>query len=232
MPEFFTHHYYHHGVRRFYVYDDGSQPPLSAKPFISSWGIPDSAINFTYISDDTIVDRGNLQVDMYTDCTRRARNRHKWVAWLDPDEFLEMRGENPPTLKNFLQGWEKNETVGALGVHWLAHNSDGHLEIQARDIRKSYTMCVDSTPLETDQEPNACPKPANKHVKTFVRTDRFKEIENIHWAKTTDDTIEVNEHGDLIWTWCHEPVTHDIWALHHYITKSREDFEIKKGRHR
>ena len=93
-------------------------------------------------------------------------------------------------------------------------------------------MCVDNAPLDPAQESKSCPLSVNKHVKTFVRPDRFKEIENIHWAKTTNGTIQVSEHGDLIWTWCHQPVTQDIWALHHYVTKSWEEYVIKKGRQR
>lgn len=29
LVEFFVHHYHHMGIRRFYVMDDGSEPPLS-----------------------------------------------------------------------------------------------------------------------------------------------------------------------------------------------------------
>lgn len=66
----------------------------------------------------------------------------------------------------------------------------------------------------------------------FVRIDRFQYIENIHWSKTTNGMIEVAEHGDLIHTWMYTPISHDIWALHHYATKSREDYHLKKGGHR
>ena len=70
MPEFFVHHYHHHGIRRFYVYDDGTSPPLSQKPYIESWGIPDEAINFTYIEPKSVRHRSRLQADKYTDCAK------------------------------------------------------------------------------------------------------------------------------------------------------------------
>ena len=232
MPEFFKHHYHHHGVRRFYVIDDGSNPPLSAKPNVSSWGIPDSAINFTYLGNGSVPHRKNLQIDAYTNCTRQAMGKHKWVAWLDPDEFLEMRGKDPPTLINWLQHWERNNTVGALGVHWLTHNSNDHVTKPPGDVRKAYTMCVGNHALDPHANKKSCPLTVNMHVKTFVRPDRFKGIENIHWAKTNNGTIQVTEHGKKISTWCHGPVTHDVWALHHYVTKSWEDYVTKKGRQR
>ena len=221
MPEFFRHHYYHHGIRRFYIYDDGSEPPLSEHPYINDYGIPDKHITFRYIQPEDVEDRFHFQVDTYTDCVERFGAKHKWMAFLDPDEFLEMRGANPPTLIKWLKTWEQNSTVGALGVHWLGHNSGGHLKKQPGDVRKAFTTCIGNDPTKS-----------NKHVKTFVRPDRFYYIENIHWSKTKDGTIEVAEHGDLIHTWMHTPVSHDIWALHHYATKSREDYELKKSRHR
>ena len=72
MPEFFVHHYHHHGIRRFYIYDDGTSPPLSHKPYIDSWGIPDEAINFTFIEPKSVKQRGRLQADKYMDCAKKG----------------------------------------------------------------------------------------------------------------------------------------------------------------
>ena len=236
MPEFFIHHYHHHGVRRFYVYDDGTQPQLAEKPYVDSWGIPDNSIDFTYIHPERIITRETLQADMYTDCAKRSLGKHTWVAFLDPDEFLEMRGEQPLTLKEFLKGWEKDERVGALGVHWLNHNSDDHVSKQPGDARKAFKKCLANRPTEPELlrelEEDPCGVGHNRNIKTFVRPDRLEGIENIHWVKTKAGTMEVTEHGDRIDTWCHWPPTQDMWALHHYVTKSREDWELKMGRHR
>lgn len=54
LLEWFPHYYYHHGIRRFYVMDDGSQPPISILP---DYGIPHSAITFTYIPRTPIEER-------------------------------------------------------------------------------------------------------------------------------------------------------------------------------
>ena len=78
MPEFFIHHYHHHGIRRFYIYDDGTQPQLAEKPYVDSYGIPDQAIDFTYIHPEQVISRPTLQADMYTDCAKRSLGKHKW----------------------------------------------------------------------------------------------------------------------------------------------------------
>lgn len=53
LPEFFTHYYFHLGIRRFYIFDDGSEPPLST----ASYPIPSSAITWVYFQPHIHVDK-------------------------------------------------------------------------------------------------------------------------------------------------------------------------------
>lgn len=46
MVEFFQHHYYEMGIRRFYVMDDGSDPPMSH--YMDRFGIPEEAVDFIH----------------------------------------------------------------------------------------------------------------------------------------------------------------------------------------
>ena len=236
MPEFFIHHYHHHGIRKFYVYDDGTKPQLAEKPYVESWGIPDKHIEFTYVAPEDVLARNRLQADLYTECVNRALGKHMWVGLLDPDEFMEMRGENPPTLKEYLKEKEKDPEIGAMAVHWLNHNSDDVLTKQDGHVRQAFKKCIANEPadpkeIETAKD-NICGMGHNRNIKTFVRPDRFASIENIHFVKLQKGFKEVNEIGEEINTWCHWPVTQRQWALHHYMTKSQEDWQLKLGRHR
>lgn len=74
MVEFFEHHYYEMGIRRFWVMDDASDPPLST--FQNDYGIPPEAIDFVYHEKTTDVPFGEqmyvisycyLQVLLYRD---------------------------------------------------------------------------------------------------------------------------------------------------------------------
>ena len=207
-----------------------------------------------------------------------------------------MRGKNPETLIAFLKGWEKNEAVGAVAVHWLNHNSDDHTKKQpgvrsllfhlcsffvvcfhsvfcvkeeqplrrtlflglyfhaiqtgralrmltspyylasTKDARKAFKKCLANKPTDPKlldaASHDQCGVGHNRNIKTFVQPTHLDSIENIHWVKTRKPTIEVTEHGEKIDTWCHWPPTQDRWALHHYVTKSREDWDLKLGRQR
>ena len=215
LLEWFPHYYYHHGIRRFYIMDDGSQPPISILP---DYGIPHSAITFTYIPRTPIDERPEpMHHHIYGNmCIKDYGKRHTWMAFLDADEFLEMR--NGQTLMQWLHDWEHNDTVGAVAAQWLTHTSAGLLSRPEGGARKNFDKCVVN-------DPNG----ENKHVKMFVRTELFQQVNNVHHIGTKDGYMEVGEHGDPTGP-IRTPITHDKWALHHYGMKSRQEFIEKQDR--
>lgn len=215
LLEWFPHYYYHHGIRRFYLMDDGSQPPISILP---DYGIPRSAITFTYIPRTPIEERPEpMHHHIYGNmCMKDYGKRHTWMAFLDADEFLEMR--NGQTLMQWLHDWERNDTIGALAAHWLVHNSAGLLTRPEGGTRKNFDKCIVN-------DPNG----ENQHVKMFVRTELFQQVNNVHHIGTKDGYMEVGEYGDPAGAY-HHPITHDKWALHHYSIKSRQEFIEKQDR--
>lgn len=223
LDEFLVHYYYHHGIRRFYVVDDGSEPPLSYTPNFGKppFAVPRSAITFTYIK--RVPDRPQpFQHIIYADyCIKSFGYRHTWMGFLDADEFLEMRRE--VTLVDWLQQWENNDTVGALSVNWITHNSGGQQKRPQNDTRKGFGRCV------VDRPDGRNAGRENSHVKTFAKTVLFDGVNSVHNMRTANETVSVGEKGDDC-TIKRYPITHDTWALHHYSVKSREQFLEKQRR--
>ena len=223
LDEFLTHYYYHHGIRRFYVMDDGSDPPLSYTPNfgIPPFAVPRSAVTFTYIP--RIPDRPQpFQHTIYEDyCIGNFGERHTWMGFFDTDEFLEMRGET--TLVDWLHQWESNDTVGALSVNWITHNSAGQQKRPQSDTRKGFGRCVVDGPAGYNAEEE------NSHVKTFAKTALFEGVNSVHNMRTAFGTVSIGEKGDEC-TIKRVPITHDMWALHHYSVKSYEQFLEKQQR--
>lgn len=219
LPEFFTHYYFHLGIRRFYIFDDGTEPPLST----ASYPIPSSAINWIYIPphnhSDKLGERQGIQEKYYTGCVNVFGDRHTWMGFLDADEFLEMTGGE--TLSDFLHGWARNDTVGAVGVNWLVHSSAGLLTRPADGPRKAFNRCIVDNPHND-----------NLKVKTFVRTALFDRMWNCHCvARLKNGAIQVGEDGDLITKNCdRDPITRARWGLHHFGPKSKEEFLQKQER--
>ncbi|CAF9912632.1 hypothetical protein IMSHALPRED_000368 [Imshaugia aleurites] len=222
LNEFLAHYYYHHGIRRFYVMDDGSDPPLSYTPNfgVPPFAVPRSAVTFTYIT--RVPDRPQpFQHIIYADyCIKNFGERHTWMGFVDSDEFLEMRRET--TLVDWLHQWENNDTVGALSVNWITHNSGGQLKRPQSDTRKGFGRCVVDLPKSNNAGDE------NSHVKSFAKTALFDGVNSVHYMRTADGSVSVGEKGDACGI--KRPPTHDMWALHHYSVKSREQFLEKQQR--
>jgi hypothetical protein len=219
LPEWLTHHYYHSGVSRFYIMDDGSMPPISEHEM--DYGIPQSAITFHYQPRETREE--NMQMLFYQACQEKWGDKHTWIAYIDGDEFLESTGTE--TVEEVLRSFDADEGVGALGVHWKMHNSNGLLTRPA-SARKGFTTCLWDSPADysggTDD---------NHHIKSIVKTAKYAHWSNPHKFDLKDGAQTVTEHGDVVTTvaW-RSPITRDRVALHHYAVKSRQEYEEKMQR--
>lgn len=106
----------------------------------------------------------------------------------------------------------------AVATQWLTHISAGFTYRPEGGARKNFDKCV-------VHDPNG----ENKHVKMFVRTELFQQINSMHHIGTKDGYMKVGEHGDPTRPW-RIPVTHGQWALHHYGIKSRQEVIEKQDR--
>lgn len=68
----------------------------------------------------------------------------------------------------------------------------------------------------------------NRHVKSIVKTSHAGGAINPHKFNLRPGTYTVGENGDHIDTEAfREPITRDRIGLHHYVIKSRQEFEEK-----
>ncbi|ORY82047.1 hypothetical protein BCR37DRAFT_393088 [Protomyces lactucae-debilis] len=225
LPEVFQHFYHHIGIRRFYIMDDGSRPPLST----FDYPIPSSAITFYYVTPEERHQVDN-QLYMNRHCHKMFGHQHTWIGFFDSDEYLEVVSPEE-TLVSILKGLDANETIGALGVNWKMHSSAGHLT-RPESTRKSFTKCFHDDPDNNGEHSD------NKHVKSFVKTKYFNGNINPHVYNLLNDTITVGEDEEP-WDWqvlsnpnpaFRIPITRNRLSLHHYAIKSKEEYEEKMER--
>lgn len=245
MIEFFVHHYHNMGIRRFYVMDDGSDPPLSTFKYP---GIPRSALTFTY---EPRTERADfMQTVFYQWCIDRYREKHTWIAFIDTDEFLWTSEKE--TLGEVLSTFEGDDSVGALGVKyvrsrhsrrkgnptlclwtgdsrltffsWQMHSSSGLL-YRPISVRRSFTTCI------WDDEVGGGPGSHNRHVKSIVKMSHALGPSNPHKFNLIPGANTVGEDGDVVTTIAfREPITRRRIGLHHYAVKSKEEYEAKMAR--
>lgn len=220
LPEFLQHHYYNMGIKRFYIMDDGSVPPLEDS--LSTYGVPARALTFVYHDETQRV--GSMQYKLYNDCNNIYGVNHTWIAYIDTDEFIDMpSGES---LEAVLRDLDENRSsdVGALGINWQMHTSNGQLHRQ-ESVRTAYTQCIYDDPDHNGDGSD------NRHVKSIVKVRDFAGPINPHMFNLKPGKITVGEDGKDIAHWAfRRPITRDRLSLHHYAVKSKEEYEEKMQR--
>lgn len=162
-------------------------------------------------------------MNIYSQCIGEFGANHKWMGFIDTDEFLEVKAPN--TLHGMLSNLENNNTVGAFAINWLNHNSGG-LEDRptGKGIRETFTQCLtDEAEVENG---------GNTYMKSFVKMSAISgALKTAHGAQLKEGMETVGENGDVVeQDSTRDPPTREKIVLHHYSTRSRREYEVKLSR--
>ncbi len=188
------------GVDHFFIYDNQSLRPLKH--------------DFKNHKNVTVIDwddnKKSSHCRAFDNCLIHHGHKSQWIGFIDTDEFLVIKKHN--NIKKFLKGFEQ---FAALGVNWKCFGSSGHIKKQ-RSIIESYTIAKNVGD--------------NKHIKSIVQPKwTIGTNKNPHAFKYSDNKFCVNENKERITGPWHTP-SHKLIQLNHYVTRSREDFELKRKR--
>ena len=140
-------------------------------------------------------------------CIENYRDQAKWIAFLDADEFL-FAGDGAD-LKEVLSDFEPSP---AVAVNWIYFGSNGHEQRPQGSVIENYTRRA------------AAP---NRHVKCIVNPRKAIRYGNSHHWFYSGGQLAVNEAHLPVYGSFHEPATVERLRIHHYYSKSREDFLAK-----
>lgn len=199
------------GADRVYLYDNDSSDNLMEvlDPFIKSGFVIYNSIHGPVV-----------QAYVYRDAVRKTRNRTKWLAAVDADEYLfSPKGDMPQQLKQF-------ERYPGIGVNWLMFGPSGHIHRPEGLIMDNYT--------ETFADRNT---KDNRHIKSIVQPARVYFFNHVHYAIYKNSGFAVDENGNKIGNYCayyktagraFTEIHHDeVFRINHYFTKSLEDLAEK-----
>jgi len=142
------------------------------------------------------------------------RQGASWFLYLDADEFLCLNSF--PDVRAMLRHFH---FADALCINWVMFGSSGHVE-------QPHGLIVDHF-TRSDQN-------LDKHVKTFVRPERIKRIENPHFYVLWNERKSFAITGNLC---IHSPfnafpIPFDRCPAYvaHYLIQSQKEFLRRKGR--
>lgn len=192
------------GVERFTLYDNGSTDDTLAE-----------VARFGHAVDVIPWPGQAQQVPAYRDMIANRRHYAEWVAFIDVDEFLTPRGD--ASVADTLRDLPAD--VGTLYVHWLFFGSSG------APIRLPGHV---TDRFQSRAQFNFAP---NRYGKSIVRMSAEPELVTPHLIAAGR---VINTAGDAIPSDGSVPerAVHDGIALHHYFTKSLEEWTVRRAQGR
>ena len=154
------------------------------------------------------------QREAYIDGLARLGPDFGWVAFIDLDEFFVLPRHE--TIQDFLV---EHEHFDAIGVNWKNFGSSGHKRYEPELVIERFTRCS----LQSYGR--------NRRVKPFARTAVIARP-GTHTCKLHKPARYLDITGEPIADGRSQTVNHDVIRLHHYYTKSREEWDWKRKRGR
>jgi hypothetical protein len=194
------------GAEHFYLYDNESTDNTKEvlQPYVDA-----GEVSLFY------TDMDNCQFACYFNACHAFMDQSKWMAFIDLDEFLfSPKGDLVEQLKKY-------ENVPGIAVNQVFFGSNGHLTRPEGLVIENYTKKekVPNKHIKTIAQPMHTLGPAiNPHSFLHMQgrsvTENFKPMELFIKGAFTE------EHSS------------EVFRIHHYFCKSREEAEVKLNRGR
>ena len=212
------------GVERFYFYDneseDGTRKIL--EPYIN-----DGTVVYHYLPNHPIT--GKLpQVEANNDAIFKYRDKAKWMAIIDLDEFIVPVEKN--TILEFLADYEGHP---AVAINWICFDSNGH---EKKPIDHGGLVTANYTRVCKDHNISKGHNMGSDRLcKCIVDPKRVVRY-YIHYGRYYNNDTEVTEDFKTAPNGVTKSHSSKKIRINHYISKSREEYVNKitrnnKGNH-
>lgn len=199
------------GIRHIYIYDNMGDDDLAG-----------AIQKSTFAERVTVIRWGNLHMRRqhmaYNHCIATYGMDYRWIGFLDPDEFAF------PVQSNSLP-----ETFEALGsqpcvaLHWRMFGTSGHKTRPDGLVIENYTMREQFPP----------PNNVKSLCKVFVDPSKVVAA-GIHIFNIEGlGLVNISQNGVIFDQYCERnPAVYegDLLRLHHYYSRSEQDFATKLSR--
>jgi hypothetical protein len=170
-----------------------------------------------YVDDGTVVHHEwpvePAQMAGYRDVLERHRGDTQWLGFFDIDEFV-----FSPSGERVADILREFEEFPGVGVNEIPFGTSGHVTApQGLAIESFVRRC------ELD-------KPRNRVVKSLVQPAQVADLGNDpHWFRYVDGRQAVTENREPLRASLTKSVSVDLLRINHYITRSRQEREVKNA---
>lgn len=194
------------GAEHFYLYDNDSHDEYLEVllPYINK-----KIVTLIYWPSSREEDWTSHQIRAYNDCVAKVKNKTKWLAVIDIDEFIV-----PVKAKNLTKLLKNYEGAGGVQFFW-----------QFFGTSYVYEIPEDKTLIETLVMKAPKDYIGNYNFKTICQPKTVKQF-HVHGAEYHHPWHEIFPHGTR--GGAHQPIHIEIARCHHYWTRDEKYFREKK----
>jgi hypothetical protein len=199
------------GCTKFLIYDNGSTDNTkNILEFYQKKGVLD------WIDWPHLTPWLNTQLLAYIHAIYTLRDKVRWVAFIDVDEFI----FSPPNkdIRTFLKNYTD---LPALIMYWTLFGTSGH-EIRPQGlVTENYTRRLDAT------------HPDNRFIplsKSIVQPLRIRAVSSPHYFQTDHWPVLGYDENRTLMTKVSDKHEQNQLRIHHYYTKSLEDWNARISR--
>ncbi len=205
------------GVKHFYLYNNLSTDnfeevlaPYIKKGDVELYDLP------VKLSDGKIY--LEWQVGVYNHTLGLCRNKNKWVAFIDIDEFICLVKEDD--IYEFLK---KYEYAGGLAVNWVMHGTSGVYDLSPKDLL--IEKLIKRYPLDWNE---------NNMIKSIVRPEYVQNCIDAHTFEYHPNVFAVHPNHQKF---SHTPgfaslPVEEIRLNHYWFRTEKFFYEVKLPRRR
>ena len=199
---------------------------LNEEPYIDEWIKYHLALGFNHIyiydnSDNyslkdkqtdkvTIIHFPGItkQIEAYNLCIAQYKKKHKWCAFIDCDEFIVLKKHI--NINEFLKEYDNRNSIA---LSWLMFGTSNEKVYRDEPVTSRFRFCS---------------RMANQHFKCICKLSSITVFINPH--RPYEMIFDTN--GQQLFDNSNNKGPLDIACIHHYYTKSEEEFlkKINRGR--
>lgn len=199
------------GVTQFYFYDNESEDNTSdiVKPYVES-GL------LTY----SLIKGKARQLDAYNDALVRYKDRCRYMAFIDLDEYIMPATPYRPIAEVVEEILEKHgKGASGIGINWAIYGSSGFDKTPDGLITRNFNHRGRNREV------------GNAHIKTICNPRRVAFYISPHYPLYKTGSYSVGENGERLYVWFCDKREYRNIRINHYYTKSKEQFlgKISRG---
>ena len=202
------------GVERFYFYDNESDD--NTKEILEPY-IKDGTVVYHFLPNHPIT-KQRPQIEAFNDAIYKYRDRVKWMAIIDLDEFIVPVEKN--TIPEFLTDYD---SYPGVAINWVCFDSNGH---DKKPTEHGGLLSANYTRVRKDSN-----KILDRKIKSIVNPKKVV-FYTVHFAVFYHNTYAVTENFQSFRGTTTKLHSSSKIQINHYVTKSREEYLDKIIRNR